>query len=72
MSGIEIKDKLEEISTKIIIKNAKVQDEWFAYLNRNRCFPEYPKIEKDVDNWLRGYNEAVDDALAVLDEVGDE
>ena len=65
-----MKEKIEEISTKIIIKKEKVKEEWYAYLNRQRGFPEYSKIEKDVDNWLRGYNEAVDDALAILDEVG--
>ena len=58
---------VDDISEKIIRKKAKVSDYWQNDVKRYRATQGYSNIEHDVDNFLRGYNEAVEDSLDILD-----
>lgn len=58
--------EVETVSEKIIRKKAEVSDYWMDDVKRYRATQGYSDIEHDVDNFLRGYNEAVEDMLAIL------
>lgn len=59
--------EVDDISDKIIRKKAEVIDYWHNDVKKYRAMQGYSNIEHDVDNFLRGYNEAVEDVLAMLD-----
>ena len=56
-----------DIIEQIIRKKAEVSDYWQNDVKQYRAMQGYSNIEHDVDNFLRGYNEAVVDILAILD-----
>ena len=56
-----------DIIEQIIRKKAEVSDYWQKHVKQYRAMQGYSDIEHDVDNFLRGYNEAVEDILAILD-----
>ena len=58
---------VDDISEKIIRKKAEVSDYWQNDVKQYRAMQGYSDIEHDVDNFLRGYGEAVEDILAILD-----
>ena len=58
---------VDDIIEKIIRKKAEVSDYWQNDVKQYRAMKGYSDIEHDVDNFLRGYNEAVEDILAILD-----
>lgn len=63
-----INDMVEvDIIEKIIRKKADVSNYWQNNVKQYRSMQGYSNIEHDVDNFLRGYNEAVEDILAILD-----
>ena len=63
-----ISDMVEvDIIEKIIRKKADVSNYWQNNVKQYRAMQGYSNIEHDVDNFLRGYNEAVEDILAILD-----
>ena len=59
--------EVDDISEKIVRKKAEVSDYWKNDVKQYRAVQGYSDIEHDVDNFLRGYNEAVEDILAILD-----
>lgn len=59
--------EVDAISQRIIRKNAEVSEYWQNDVKRYRATKGYSDIEHDVDNFLRGYNEAVEDMLAILE-----
>ena len=59
--------EVDDISEQIIRKKSEVSDYWQNDVKRYRAMQGYSNIEHDVDNFLRGYNEAVEDILAILD-----
>ena len=59
--------EVDVVSEQIIRKKAEVSDYWQNDVKRYRAMQGYSDIEHDVDNFLRGYNEAVEDMLAILD-----
>ena len=59
--------EVDDIREQIIRKKAKVSDCWQNDVKKYRATQGYSNIEHDVDNFLRGYNEAVEDILAILD-----
>lgn len=59
--------KSESVSEQIIRKQAEVSDYWKNDVKKYRAMQGYSDIEHDADNFLRGYNEAVEDMLAILD-----
>ena len=59
--------EVKKISEQIIRKKAVVSDYWQNDVKRYRAMQGYSDIEHDTDNFLRGYNEAVEDILAILD-----
>lgn len=59
--------EVDDISELIIRKKAEVSDYWQNDVKKYRAIQGYSDIEHDVDNFLRGYNEAVEDILAILD-----
>ena len=61
--------EVDDISEKIILKKVKVSDYWQNDVKQYRAMQGYSNIEHDVDNFLRGYNEAVEDILAILDDT---
>lgn len=65
-----ISDMVEvDIIEKIIRKKADVSNYWQNNVKQYRAMQGYSDIEHDVDNFLRGYNEAVEDILAILDDT---
>lgn len=58
--------EVDDISDKIVRKKAEVSDYWHNDVKKYRAMQGYSNIEHDVDNFLRGYNEAVEDVLAML------
>ena len=63
-----ISDMVEDdIIEKIILKKADVSNYWQNNVKQYRAMQGYSNIEHDVDKFLRGYNEAVKDILAILD-----
>ena len=58
--------EVDDISEQIIRKKSEVSDYWQNDVKRYRAMQGYSDIEHDVDNFLRGYNEAVEDILAIL------
>ena len=61
--------EVDEVSEQIIQKKAEVSDYWQKDVKKYRAMQGYSDIEHDVDNFLRGYNEAVEDILAILDDT---
>lgn len=61
--------EVDDISEQIIRKKSEVGDYWKKDVKRYRAMQGYSNIEHDVDNFLRGYNEAVEDILAILDDT---
>ena len=61
--------EVDDISEQIIIKKSQVSDYWQNDVKQYRAMQGYSDIEHDVDNLLRGYNEAVKDILAILDGI---
>ena len=57
----------DDISEQLIRKEAEVSDYWQHNVKQYRAMQGYSNIEHDADNFLRGYNEAVEDMLAILD-----
>ena len=55
-----------DVIEQIIRKKAEVSDYWQNDVKQYRAMQVYSNIEHDVDNFLRGYNEAVEDILAIL------
>ena len=63
-----ISDMVEvDIIEKIIRKKADVSNYWQNNVKQYRAMQGYSNIEHDVDNFLRGYNEAVEDIITILD-----
>ena len=60
------------VSEQIIRKQSEVSDYWQKNVKQYRTMKGYSDIEHDVDNFLRGYNEAVEDILAILDGTSKE
>ena len=58
-----------DVIEQIIRKKAEVSDYWQNDVKQYRAMQGYSNIEHDVDNFLRGYNEAVEDILAILDDT---
>lgn len=59
----------EAFEVKLFQKKMATSDHWINDVKAYRGAKEYRKIETDVDNFLRGYNEAVADASAILDSI---
>ena len=59
--------EVDDIIEQIIRKKSEVSDYWQNDVKQYRAMQGYSNIEHDVDNFLRGYNEAVEDILAILD-----
>ena len=64
--------EVDDISEQIIIKKSQVSDYWQNDVKQYRAMQGYSDIEHDVDKFLRGYNEAVNDILAILDGTSKE
>lgn len=59
--------EVADVSGQIIRKKAEIIDYWKNNVKQYRAMQGYCDIEHDTDNFLRGYNEAVEDMLAILD-----
>ena len=55
----------EKVEKELFIKQNEHRDHWMETLNRHRGTEVYKDYEWSVDNWLRGYGEAVQDILAI-------
>ena len=59
--------EIDDISVQIIRKKAEVIDYWKNDVKQYRTMQGYSNIEHGIDNFLRGYNEAVEDFLGILE-----
>jgi ATP-dependent exoDNAse (exonuclease V) beta subunit len=64
--------RMKTVSEQIIRKKAEVSDYWLNDVKQYRAMQGYSDIEHDADNFLRGYNEAVEDMLSILDGTPNE
>lgn len=55
----------ERFEKELFIKQNEHREHWMETLNRHRCTEAYKDHEWSIDNWLRGYGEAVQDILAI-------
>lgn len=62
-----VREFADTVIERIIRKKAETSDYWQNDVKRYRAMQGYADIEHEADNFLRGYNEAVDDVLALLD-----
>ena len=60
--------EVEDISEQIIRKKSEVCNYWQNDVKQYREMQGYSNIEHDVDNFLRGYNEAAEDIIAIYDD----
>ncbi|MBQ5601818.1 MAG: hypothetical protein IIU77_03225 [Clostridia bacterium] len=60
-------EAVKEFTEKIIRKKSEIIEYWKNDVKQYRALKGYSDIEHDADNFLRGYNEAVEDMLAILD-----
>lgn len=56
------------LSGKVIRKQCKTEDYWINDVKAYRGAKAYSEIEHAVDNFLRGYHEAVQDVLDIIAE----
>lgn len=59
----------EEVEEALFAKREKERQHWIEYLKQYRATKEYSSKEQAVDNWLRGYGEAVEDFLAIMENT---
>jgi hypothetical protein len=59
----------EKAEKEIFIKRDQERQYWMEYLNQQKGTKEYSSAEKAVDNWLRGYGEAIENILAIFDKL---
>ena len=59
----------DTVIERIVRKKAETSDYWQNDVKRYRAMQGYADIEHEADNFLRGYNESVDDILALLDSA---
>ena len=55
----------ERSEKELFIKQNEHREHWMETLNRHRGTEAYKDYEWSIDNWLRGYGEAVQDILAI-------
>lgn len=59
----------EALEKAVFIKRDEERKYWIEYLEQHRSEAGYSEKEKAVDNWLRGYGEAVENLLAIIKEM---
>ena len=59
-----------EIAEKeIFIKQDQERQHWMEHLDQQKGQKNYSSSETAIDNWLRGYGEAVENILAIFDKL---
>lgn len=61
--------KLSELEKAVFVKQEEEKQYWFDWLKQFRATKEYPIKETAVDNFLRGYGEAVQHMLSVNEQL---
>lgn len=64
-----IKEFAEQSEKALFIKQDEHRKHWEEYLTQYRTTTAYSEHEQAIDNWLRGYGEAVQDILSVNDNL---
>lgn len=57
---------VDVIRERVIKRRAELTDYWLKDVERYRATSGYDQFKRDIDNFLRGYNEAVEDILYIL------
>ena len=55
------------VDIPLFAKRDEWRKHWIEYLGRHKGTATYSAAEQAVDNWLRGYGEAIDDYIAISD-----
>lgn len=63
-----VKEFAERSEKELFIKQNEHREHWMETLNRHRGTEAYKDHEWSIDNWLRGYGEAVQDILGINQE----
>ena len=61
--------KFSELEKAVFVKQEEEKQYWFDWLKRFRATKEYSVKEQAVDNFLRGYGEAVQYMLSVNEQL---
>jgi hypothetical protein len=59
----------EAVEKAVFIKQDQERQHWIEYLKQFRGTADYSSKEQAVDNWLRGYGEAVENLLAIFETL---
>ncbi len=59
----------EAIEKAVLIKREQERQHWIEHLKQYRGTSIYSSKEQAVDNWLRGYGEAVENLLAIFETI---
>lgn len=59
----------EAVEKAVFIKQEQERQHWIEYLKQFRGIAGYSSKEQTVDNWLRGYGEAVENLLAIFETL---
>ena len=64
-----VREFADMLSQKVITKKAETSDYWINNVKSYRAMQGYADIEHETDNFLRGYNEAVEDVISIMEEM---
>lgn len=64
-----VKEFVEKSEMAVFVKQDEQRKQMFDILKSHRATLSYSDVEQATDNWLRGYGEAVQDVIGILDNL---
>ena len=64
-----VKEFVEKSEMAFFVKQDEQREQMFDILKSHRATLSYFAIEQATDNWIRGYGEAVQDVIGILDNL---
>lgn len=64
-----VKEFVKKSEMAVFVKQDEQREQMFDILKSHRATLSYFAIEQATDNWIRGYGEAVQDVIGILDNL---
>ena len=64
-----VKEFVEKFEMAFFIKKDEQREQMLDILKSHRATLSYSDVEQATDNWLRGYGEATQDVIGILDNL---
>ena len=64
-----VKEFVEKSEMAVFVKQDEQREQMLDILKSHRATLSYSDVEQATDNWLRGYGEAVQDVIGILDNL---